>query len=127
MSGESIAQKVIIKVTARPKLLHRKNKYLTPNLRCLLCNNLIQPYIDYSCSEWSPSLSKKSKYKILTSQNKCIRFCLQLDKMAHKRIRKKEFETINWLPIKDRFNQCKNSIIFKYFDKKFPHILVKFL
>ena len=40
MSGESMANKVISKVNARLKLL-RKNKYLTPNLRRLLCNALI--------------------------------------------------------------------------------------
>ena len=41
MSGESMAHKVISKVDARFKFLHRKNKYLTPNLRRLLCNALI--------------------------------------------------------------------------------------
>ena len=51
MSRESMANKVIIKVNARLKFLHRKNKYLTPNLRRLLCNALIQPHFDYPCSE----------------------------------------------------------------------------
>ena len=41
MSGESMAHKVISKVNARLKFLHRNNKYLTPNLRRLLCNALI--------------------------------------------------------------------------------------
>ena len=54
-------------------------------------------------------------------QNKCIRFCLQLDKMSH--ISQKEFETINWLPIKERYNQCVNSIAFKHFDNQCPHYL----
>ena len=44
------------------------------------------------------------KNKIKISQNKCNRFCLQLDKMSH--ISQKEFETINWLSIKERYNQC---------------------
>ena len=30
---------------------------------------------------------------------------------------KNEFETLNWLPVKDRFNQSINSIVFKYFAK----------
>ena len=47
MSGESMANKVIRKVNARLKLLHQKNKYLTPNLCRLLCNALIKPYFDY--------------------------------------------------------------------------------
>ena len=48
-------------------------------------------------------------------------FCLQLDKMSH--ISQKEFETINWLPIKERYNQCVNSIAFKHFDNQCPHYL----
>ena len=80
VSGESIANKVISKVNARLNFLHRKNKYLTPNLRRLLCNALIQPHFDYACSAWYPNLSKKLKNRIQTLQNKCIRFFLQLDK-----------------------------------------------
>ena len=41
--------------------------------------------------------------------------------MSH--ISQKEFVTINWLPIKERYNQCVNSIFFKYFDNQCPHYL----
>ena len=92
MPGESMVNKVIIKVKTRLKFLHRKNKYLTHNLRRFLCNALIQPHFDYACSAWYPNLSKKLKNRIQTLQNKCIRFCLQLDKMSH--ISQKEFEKI---------------------------------
>ena len=61
MSGESMANKVISKVNARLKFLHRKNKYLTPNLRRLLCNALIQPHFDHAYSVWYPNLFKKTK------------------------------------------------------------------
>ena len=61
MSGESMTNKVISKVNARLKFLHQKNKYLTLNLRRLLCNALIQPHFDYACSAWYPNLSKKLK------------------------------------------------------------------
>ena len=83
MSGESMANKVISKVNTRLKFLHQKNKYLTSNLCRLLCNALIQSHFDYACTAWYPNLSKKLKNKIQTLQNKCIRFCLQLDKMSH--------------------------------------------
>ena len=92
MSKESMANKVISKVSAKLKFLHRKNKYLTSNLSCLLCNALIQPHFDYACSAWYPNLSKKLKNRIQTLQNKCIRFCLKLNKMTH--ISQIEFETI---------------------------------
>ena len=76
MSGEPMANKVISKVNVTLKFLHRKNKYLTPNLRRLLCKVSIQPHFDYACSAWYPNLSKKLKNRIQTLQNKCIRFCL---------------------------------------------------
>ena len=121
MSGESMALKVINKINSRLKFLHRKNKFLTPALRRLLCNALVQPHFDYASSAWYPNLTQKMKNKIQITQNKCIRYCLQLDKMTH--ISKNEFETLNWLPVKDRFNQSINSIVFKYFTKQCPSYL----
>ena len=41
--------------------------------------------------------------------------------MSH--ISQKKFEAINWLPIKERYNQCLNSIAFDYFDNPCPHCL----
>ena len=60
-------------------------------------------------------------FRIQTSQNKCIHFCPQLDKMSH--ISQKQFEIIIWLPIKERYSQCINSIAFKYVDNQCPHYL----
>ena len=41
-------------------------------------------------------------------QNKCILFCLRLDKMQH--ISHMEFRLIKWLPTKERVHQCINAI-----------------
>ena len=94
MSGETMALSVINKINNKLEFLYRKNRFLAPTLRRLLCNALIQPHFDHACSAWYPNLTKKLKNRIQTSQNKCIRFCLQLDKMTH--ISHKEFETLNW-------------------------------
>ena len=94
---------------------------MTQTLRRLLCNALIQPHFDYTCSAWYPNLTKKLKNRIQTSQNKCIRFCLQLDKMTH--ISHKEFETLNWLPVTERFSQCTDSFVLKYFNNQCPNYL----
>ena len=112
MSRETMALAIINKINNKLKFLCRKNRLLTPTLRRLLCNAVIQPHFNYACSAWYPSLTKKLKNRIQTSQNKCIRFCLQLDKMTH--ISHKEFETLNWLPVTERFNQSISSNIFKY-------------
>ena len=41
--------------------------------------------------------------------------------MAH--ISHKEFETLNWLPVTERFNQCINPIVFKYVNDQCPNYL----
>ena len=45
-------------------------------------------------------------------QNKCICFCLQLDKNST--ISHKEFKDLNQLPVITRFEQCVISIVFKF-------------
>ena len=42
--------------------------------------------------------------KLQTTQNSCIKYCLDLKDRSH--IRKNEFEKINWLPISNRADQC---------------------
>ena len=46
MSGETMALSVINKINNKLKFLYRKNRFLTPALRRLLCNTLIQPHFD---------------------------------------------------------------------------------
>ena len=61
MSGEPMALKVINKVNGKLKFLYCKNSFLTPWLRRMLCNALIQPNVDYACSTWYPNLNAKLK------------------------------------------------------------------
>ena len=63
MSEEPMALKVINKINGKLKFLHRKNSFLTPGLRRMLCNALIQPNFDYACSAWYPNLNAKLKKK----------------------------------------------------------------
>ena len=58
-----MAIKTIKKINARLKFLQRKNDFLTPDLRRLLCNALIQPHFDYVFSSWFPNLTQKLKKK----------------------------------------------------------------
>ena len=104
LSGESMVTKVLSLVNSRLKFLYWKQKFLTLPLCHSLCNALIQPHYDYACPVWYPSLNKRLSKKIQTSQNKCIRYCLNLDNRAHVGI--DEFIKINWLPTKERVAQC---------------------
>ena len=68
MPGEPMALKVVNKINGKLKFLYRKNKFLTSELRRMLCNMLIQPHFDYACTPWYPNLSKKTKKKIQIRQ-----------------------------------------------------------
>ena len=116
-----MALSVFNKINNKLKFLYWKNRFLTPTMRRLLCNALIQPLVDCACSAWYPNLNKKLKNRIQTSQNKGIRFCLQLDKMTH--IPHKEFETLNWLTVTERFSQCINSTVLNYANNQCPNYL----
>ena len=74
----------------------------------MLCNALIQPHFDYACPARHLNLNEKTKKKIQIMQNKCIRFCLKLDKMHN--ISEVEFRFINWLPISISVDQCINFV-----------------
>ena len=67
---------------------------------------------------WYPNLNKKFKTKLQTLENKCVRFCLQLDDRAHVGIT--EFKKINWLPVEYVFRQCLAASAFKFFDDRCP-------
>ena len=113
-----MALNVIDKINSRLKFLHGQNRFLTPALRRLLCNALIQPLFDYACTAWFPNLSKKLRLRLQATQNKCIRFCLQLDKMS--RICVNEFLELNWLNVHDRYLQFIVSDVFKIYNNQCP-------
>ena len=121
MSGETMAYKTIKKINSRLNYLFRKKHFLTTSLRRLLCNASIQPHFDYACTAWYLNLFKNLKNKIQTTQNKCVQFCLSLDKMAH--ISQNEFEKLNWLLISNRINQYILSTTFKFVNDMGPNYL----
>ena len=116
-----MALKVVKKINGKLKFLYRKNIFLTLEQRRMLCNALIQPHFDYACTAWYPNFTEKNKKKIQIMQNKCIQFCLRLNKMLH--ISLAEFRSINWLPTKERVHQCINAISFKFVNKNCPFYL----
>ena len=118
MSGEAMALNIVSKINNKPNFFYR---FLTPALRHLLCNALMQPYFDYACTAWYANLTKKLKHRSYSNQNSCIRFCSQLYKLKH--ISREEFDCLNSLPVTYRFKQCVNAIVFKYFNEQIPNYL----
>ena len=123
LSGESMALHVINKINARLKFLFRQNKFLTKDLRRLLCNALIQPFFDYACIAWYPNINKNLKTRLQCAQNKCIRFCLQLGKRES--INSNHFEVINWLNVADRISQCICANVYNFFNRKCPDYMAE--
>ena len=52
-------------------------------------------------------------------QNKCICFCLKLDKIHIS----EDFKTINWLPVDQRVLKSLNVTVFKYVNKACPYYM----
>ena len=120
-----MALHVLNKINSRLRFLYRQNTFLKKLLRRLLCNAMIQPFFDYACPAWYPSLRKDLQKRLQVSQNNCVRFCLQLDKKT--RIGVAEFKEINWLNINDRFSQCVLSSIYKYLPVKAQNTLMNII
>ena len=57
---------------------------------------------------------KNSKSKLQTIQNKCNRYCFQMDNRNYTGM--KDFEKINWLLVSKKFNKylCSNACIFSW-------------
>ena len=113
--------KALNKINGKLKFLYLKNKFVTPTLHRMLCNAIIQPHFDYTCSAWYPNLNEKLKKKIQIANNKYIRFCLKLGEIL--RISSKELESIILLPVYKRVHQCINAITFKFASNAGPHYL----
>ena len=118
LSGNEMATMVLKKVNSKLKFLYRKQNVLNKGLRRLLCNALIQPHFDYACQAWFPNLTKSLSTKIQSAQNKCIRYCLNLNNQKH--LGKKEFQEINWLPTSERVNQRICVSAYKSFNNICP-------
>ena len=109
---------ILSKLNNKLRFLYRKQKYLDKETRILLCNSLIQPHYDFACTSWFPLLTKDMKKRFQISQNKLIQFCLNLG--SRESINLTRFREINWLPVKERVNQCIYSLVYKFLNNNEP-------
>ena len=86
----------------------------------MLCNALIEPHLITHAQRDTLTFMQSLK-KLHVMQNKCIRFCLELDKMHH--ISEEDFKTIIWLPVDKRAQQSLNVTVFKYVNKACPYYM----
>ena len=95
--------------------------YLSYSLKRMLCNSLTQPHFDFACCAWYPNLSMTLKNKLQTAHIDCIKFCLGMERRSH--IGLNHFERVNWLPVKNRVDQCIAVTACK-FKNNFSHVYV---
>ena len=110
---KTMALKALKKINGKLNFLYRKNNFLSPPLRRMLCNALIQPHFDYACSAWYPNLNEKLKKKIQIAQNKCVPSCLKLDK-RHIIYSMKNLSNWTGCLIYKRVYQCINVITVEF-------------
>ena len=103
LSGNDIARSVVTKSNARLKYLYRKSQFLDLHTRKLLVMSLVQCHFDYVCSFWYPSLTQYWKSRLQTTQNKLVRFILNMESRSH--VGPEQFKFLNWLPVSKRVDQ----------------------
>ena len=118
LSFESMARSVIKKANGRLKFLYRKGKFLTRYTRKRLVSSLIQCHFDYASAAWYNGLSQELKNKLQVTQNKLIRFVLNLDSRSH--IGREQFSELGWLPVESRISQIILNHVVKINLEKAP-------
>ena len=73
-----MGRRVLKKINTELNFWLRQSNYLNYSSRRFKCNALVQPHFDYGCTSWYPLLSNALITKLKISQNKWIRFCLEL-------------------------------------------------
>lgn len=121
LSGEAVANSVIVKAGARLRFLYRQAQFLDQKTRKTLVSALIQCYFDYSCSSWFLGLSKKLQNKLQVMQNKVVRFVLGLDSRTH--VGQVELDRLGFLNIEDRVKQLMLNHAFKIYNNTSPGYL----
>ena len=123
LSFETMARSVIKKSCNRLKFLYRKKEFLTSHTKKLLVSSLIQCHFDYASSAWFNGLTKDLKHKLQVTQNKIIRFVLDLHPRSH--IGKDEFNKLKWLPVSSRVNQTILCHVYKIHNGLSPQYLTE--
>ena len=86
---------------------------------------MIQPFFDYACSAWYPSLRKDLQKRLQVSQNNCITSCLPLDKKT--RIGVAKFKETHWLNVNDDFHNTFWPVFIIFLTVKAQNTLMKLI
>ena len=102
---------VIKQCAGRISFLFRQSALLDLNCRRILCNALIQPYLDYCCTAWYSSLSAVLRKRLDVIQRRMVRFIFSWEKVSH--VDSGNLKSLAWLCIQDRVRFFKLAQVFK--------------
>ena len=125
MSAESLTLKTTKKINQKHKFLYGKNWFLTPELRRLLCNAMIQPHFDYACSAWYPNLTQKLKKKLQLWKTNVLAFVFNWKKCLQYLMKNLKIETgsqswksnLRTLKKTDNLNTFKHNLKKHFFNQ----------
>jgi hypothetical protein len=122
LSGEEIVASIFSKSMARLKFLYRHRDVLDTKARYTMSKALLLPHFDYAISAWYLSINKKCKKQLQVSQNKIVRFMLNLGPRVH--IGQTELDRAGLLSVSDRAKQIMLHHMFDIFHGTAPDYLV---
>ena len=107
-------RRTLKKAIGRLKFLYRHSSYLNQTLRKNLCAALIQCHLDYCCTAWFSSISTRARHKLQVTQNKTVRFILNLSPRMHiDQFTRNSIKLVNTL---DRAKQLRLNHVFNIFN-----------
>ena len=114
ISGDCFVDDLVKKVIGRLKFLYRHSGYLNQSLRKNLSSALLQCHLDYCCSAWFSGISTRARHKLQVTQNKIVRFILNLPPRSH--IDQMTRSSVKLLKIEDRVIQLRLGHVHNIFN-----------
>ena len=124
LSGEVMVDSLVKKAIGRLKFLYRHTQYFNQKLRKNLCSALLQCHLDYCSTSWFTGLSKESQRKLQITQNKMVRFILNLSSRDH--VGQINLDTVKLLDTQNRARQLRLNHMFNIFHSLGPSYLNQF-
>lgn len=104
------------KINSRLGVLGRVRKFLPQDLRVMLYNALVLPHFDYASIVWSNTHAKYTD-RLASLQARAGRIILGLPRLSSS---ERVLRTLEWIPMKDRWNIQRAGMMFKVAQKKVP-------
>ena len=102
---------MINRCAGRIAFLYRNSNFLDFECRRILCNSLIQPYIDYCCSSWYSSISQRLRDRLDVLQRRMVKFIMSKDRLYH--VSSQDLRDLSWLSVYNRVRFFKLNQVFR--------------